>query len=414
MGKCIFFGAPAFSHMKPALGLLRELVYKGETVYAYNSATFKKAIEDTGSIFLLYEDKCVNDVDYENYSIYTKNEYHTVKNIITDYLICFEDYVKYSDMLIDNVSKLNPDYIIFDSVQFFGKRIARMLGIPAICSSSVLAVPHRKYENEELKYLIKNVYLAQVESVQECEQLRKCVLKILEIYKKKYNMYDFDYLDRYGMAGDLNIVYTSKEFQPYSEYLDDTYIFAGCKFSEKIYDIKSENRKKIYISLGSILTRLQDSDAFFFNCLSAFENENVSLVIAAGSKYELLKSYQSDYIRIEKFAEQEKELQQADLVISHGGINTIYESVYYGAPLLIYPYTADQFFNANLIAQYKIGKRIDDISVESIRKNAMQILNDTSFAERSKRLGDTLKIQNGYAMAAEKIIKTTQDKKMRS
>ena len=161
------------------------------------------------------------------------------------------------------------------------------------------------------------------------------------------------------------------------------------------------------------MTRLQDCGDFFLNCLLAFKNEKVSLVIAAGSKYELLKDYQSDYIRIERFAEQEKELQQADLVIAHGGINTIYESLYYGVPLLIYPYISDQFFNANLITQYKVGKRIDDISVESIRKNAMQILNDISFAKRSKKLGNTLKIQNGYTIAAEKIIEIAQDKKMR-
>ena len=345
--------------------------------------------------------------------LYTKCEYYPIESVIAECMISCGEYIRKSEAYIKNASNLEPDYIIFDSVQFFGKRIARMLKIPAICSSTVLAIPHRKYENEELKYLVKNVYSTQVTSIQDCEQLQKCILKVFKIYEKKHNMYDFDYFYKYGMAGDLNIVYTSKEFQPYGEYFDDTYIFTGCKFSENISDNKNKDRKKIYITLGSILTRLQDCGDFFLNCLLAFKNEKVSLVIAAGSKYELLKDYQSDYIRIERFAEQEKELQQADLVIAHGGINTIYESLYYGVPLLIYPYISDQFFNANLITQYKVGKRIDDISVESIRKNAMQILNDISFAKRSKKLGNTLKIQNGYTIAAEKIIEIAQDKKMR-
>lgn len=412
MGIGVFIGAPAYGHTKPAMHLLKVLVDKGEKIYAMNSGKFKKMIEDTGAIFVKYDDDIVNPNNFHNESIHVRKKYNTTSDLMTNYQVCCNDYVRYSDKLIENVKNMNPDYIIFDSYQFFGKRIARALGIPAISSSTTFVVPKYKYENDDLKKFVNNVLCSQVETIKECEQIRKCILKIVEIYKKKYEMYDFYYIDRYGMNGDLSIVYTSKYFQPYSERLDESYIFTGCKLHEYKNNKDKNNRKRIYISLGSILTNLKDSDEFFLNCLKAFEKENVSLVIAAGNKYDLLKSYQNDYVRIEKFTDQEKEIQQADLVISHGGFNTIQESVFYGVPIMIYPYISDQFFNANLVHKYKFGTRIDDISVKSIKEHAMQILNDSSFVKQSKKFGATLRIQNGYEIAAEKIIDMVKDKKM--
>jgi len=52
-------------------------------------------------------------------------------------------------------------------------------------------------------------------------------------------------------------------------------------------------------------------------------------------------------------------LKHCDLVISHGGNNTIMESLYNGLPLVISPFASDQFFGAASIERNKLGLSFD-------------------------------------------------------
>jgi UDP:flavonoid glycosyltransferase YjiC (YdhE family) len=47
-------------------------------------------------------------------------------------------------------------------------------------------------------------------------------------------------------------------------------------------------------------------------------------------------------VRVEKYVDQSRILQEADVFVTHHGINSTHESVYHGAPMISYPFFADQ------------------------------------------------------------------------
>jgi len=63
----------------------------------------------------------------------------------------------------------------------------------------------------------------------------------------------------FSNKGDMNLVYTSKEFNSDGEYFDDSYYFVGPSIKGRDEHIefpfdKIQNKKVIYISLGTINT----------------------------------------------------------------------------------------------------------------------------------------------------------------
>ena len=50
-------------------------------------------------------------------------------------------------------------------------------------------------------------------------------------------------------------------------------------------------------------------------------------------------------------------LQHTDLFITHGGMNSVNEAMYYGVPMLVMPVINDQPLNAAQVEKLKLGKK---------------------------------------------------------
>lgn len=87
----------------------------------------------------------------------------------------------------------------------------------------------------------------------------------------------------------------------------------------------------------------------------------------------------------EKFLPQLEVLQKIDLIITHGGNNTITECFYYGVPgFVVCPIFTDQCDNAQRIQEQGLGKRIDPYHCsESEMLEAIEtVLNDDTIKQR--------------------------------
>ncbi len=70
-------------------------------------------------------------------------------------------------------------------------------------------------------------------------------------------------------------------------------------------------------------------------------------------------------IKFTKFANQIEELKRSKLFITHGGYNSLLESIYYEVPMIVIPLSNDQFYNAEFIKMMKIGYSLDRESLYS-------------------------------------------------
>ncbi|UJR06717.1 hypothetical protein I4U23_011004 [Adineta vaga] len=119
-----------------------------------------------------------------------------------------------------------------------------------------------------------------------------------------------------------------------------------------------------------------------------------------GDEYSL-----SDNMWGENLIPQVKILPLVDLVITHGGNNTITEIFYFGKPLIILPLFGDQFDNAQRIEEKGFGIRLNTYScTEQELLNAIEILlTNKQLEEKLQIISKKMKENNNREKVAELI-----------
>jgi len=107
----------------------------------------------------------------------------------------------------------------------------------------------------------------------------------------------------------------------------------------------------------------------------------------------------------EEFLPQTAILPQVDLVITHGGNNTVTESLYFGKPMVVLPIFWDQHDNAQRIDETGFGKRLDTYrhSPEELTGAIERLLGDKAPAARLAQTSERLQTVPGTEKAADLI-----------
>jgi len=99
-------------------------------------------------------------------------------------------------------------------------------------------------------------------------------------------------------------------------------------------------------------------------------------------------------------------LKQTSLFISHGGMNSVNESLYFGVPLLILPQRVEQIMVAKRVEELGAGICLikNPITAGSLYKNSIRIMETNSFYENAGKIGATFKAAGGYKVGVDTIL----------
>jgi MGT family glycosyltransferase len=115
----------------------------------------------------------------------------------------------------------------------------------------------------------------------------------------------------------------------------------------------------VYVSLGS----LGSADVELMNRLvSALAETPHRYVVSKGPQHELVEL--APNMTGAEFLPQPAILPHVDLVITHGGNNTVTESIHFGKPMIVLPLFWDQHDNAQRVAEYGLGVRLPSYEFE--------------------------------------------------
>ena len=141
------------------------------------------------------------------------------------------------------------------------------------------------------------------------------------------------------------------------------YLGSSCREAEKDDDLEEElkglkslGKKIVYISFGTVFSVRGDVLSKIFQALNEID---CAVVVATGvmdSKY--LRYLKNDWL-CREFIPQVLVLKYADLLIGHGGNNSITEALTYGVPIMVFPFASDQFFSAKSIEENELGAVCD-------------------------------------------------------
>jgi MGT family glycosyltransferase len=156
----------------------------------------------------------------------------------------------------------------------------------------------------------------------------------------------------------------------------------------------------IYLSLGSLGSADVDLMQRLVDVLGRTRHR---VIVSKGPLADRIRLH--DNMTGEGFLPQPAILPQVDLVITHGGNNTVTEAFHHGKPMVVLPLFWDQVDNAQRVAETGFGVRLPayDFADEALTDAIDRLLADRALAERLAVVSARLKANPGTIRAADLI-----------
>jgi len=390
VAKGIFFCIPGYGHVNPTLAMVKELVERGEQIDYCCTEEFRAPIERTGATFIPFP----LDIAYPTQEFF---------NVIDIFANIMEDSYNALPILGKMMEDANYDYLLVDIYTPWGRILANHFQLPIMVFFPSFAI-HKKIK-EKTAHSFLQFFSKFGMSIKSGFRLRKFYKKLQEKYTLPKGGF-VSYLD--GALDIPCITFTSREFQPSSEIFPSNYLFTGPNINVEVANSDSnfpyeklEGKKVIYISLGSVVVSRQ----FLETCIIAFSNTDFTVVLNVSKVFKKEDFTVPDNFILCSFAPQIEILSRASLFLTHGGMNSTHEGIYFEVPLIVFPQGGDQFMVAQAVVQNKLGLWLNSkkVSPEKLLNAANQVLEDVEIKNNIKAMSQSLKKAGGYKRAADEV-----------
>ncbi|POP34129.1 glucosyltransferase [Lactonifactor longoviformis] len=383
MGKVVYFCIPAYGHTNPTIAVVRELVKRGHEVWYYSFAPFREKIEDTGAHFI--------PCDHALPELKSSDEKKIGKDFAALIEMVADTTIALNEQVCRELTHIAPDCIVTDSLCFWGKLFARKLAIPWVCSTTTFAF------NEHTAKLMKGTL---PETLRLLTGMPRINRKISQLRRNGFPIENFISIIQNDNHTDT-IVYTSKEFQPMAELFSQRYAFVGPSIDHISVPPDNRTRQRVYISLGTVNNR---NRRFYQNCIEAFRKENLDIVMSVGEKTDISSFYQvPEHFHIFRSVDQIRVLQNTDVFITHCGMNSVNESLYYGVPMVLCPQQEKQRLVAAQAAAAGAGIPLKHSRSEDLKSAVREVLGNDRFKVCAQKLADSFSRAGGAAKAADTV-----------
>jgi MGT family glycosyltransferase len=253
----------------------------------------------------------------------------------------------YAAEIVAAVREIGPSLVIYDTFAVIGQLVARELGLPGInvCAGHNL---------EPAPFLQRLQSDMRIEIAPEC-------LAAVELLRTRHGMADaspFSYM--HGLSPSLNIYCEPPEFLAEAERraFEPLAFYGSLPSIEYIEEVRAgpatpqfrpdSQGQRIYISFGTIVWLYFEREA-----LAAMEA--LADAIAQQPELDALISFggaeaadthasrlERPNVRVAKRVDQWAALREADLFVTHHGLNSTHEAIFHRVPMLSYPFFWDQ------------------------------------------------------------------------
>ena len=390
--KALFFSLPLHGHIIPTLPLVRELVGRGEHIVYYSTPAFAARIEQAGAQYHPYRNAFLQDLQ----------QLPERMEELSGLLMTATAELLHSEL--DGWRAERADYLITDSVAAWGQWAAKLLRLPVVTSVPTLAV-----NRHVLKYAFAqgvrpkstSRFLSKLRHMVKASLLRRHMIR-------RYGVSGPGILGSVSGSSGLNIVYTSRHFQPCAATFDDRFEFIGPSSAPRGESVafpweKVTHPVVVYVSLGTLFNA---DAAFYRNCYEAFRDENYQVILAAG-----VNVSPDDWgppppnFIVQAHVPQLEVLQRAAAFVSHGGMNSVNESLCHGVPLVAIPQMGEQMIIGRRVEELGAGLYIEktEVTVNKLREAVRRLLTDRRFREHASRARQSFQSAGGVARAADAI-----------
>jgi MGT family glycosyltransferase len=377
--KIAWFCIPAHGHTNPTLGVVKALTDAGHRVFYFSFEMFREKIEQAGAVFIGCDGYDLEMEDKGSADRVGKDKVFATELLVSSVLALDE-------MSSKKIEEIKPDLIVSDSVAYWGKLAAMKYGIPYVSSTTTFAF--NRYSSKYMKETPGDI-------VRMLFAIPKINRQIQRLRAKGYSVKGL--LDIVQNDNNTNtIVYTSRYFQPCADTFSEKYRFIGPSIRPITQPFVKTAEKTVYISMGTV----DQNRELYRNCIRVLGRTGWQVIISMGTNTERFDDLPEN-VQIYESVDQMAVLSISDAFLTHCGMNSASEGLYFQVPLVLFPQTPEQGAVAKRVEELGAGVPLRSISEEDVLHALEAVLNDAAYKENAARISESFYACGGVTEAKE-------------
>ena len=146
----------------------------------------------------------------------------------------------------------------------------------------------------------------------------------------------------------------------------------------------------VYVTLGTEVNKTPELyPSVLQTIIGGLRDLPVNLIVTLGRDKDPADfGPQPANVHIERYIPQSLLLRECDLMVMHGGSNSLLAALDTGLPLVVVPLIADQFFNAHVTHSTRLGRVVqrEQLTPASIREAVAEVLSNPMYRQTAGRL----------------------------
>ena len=327
------FVMPEQGHFQRMRAVIAGLATRGP-VHVFADRRFQEAIEAAGGTFVdMFGKYPLADAD--DSSVPVPCRYVTYAGV-------------YAEPVIEELRRIGPSVVVYDMFAVIAHVAARALGIPYVNVCAGHAVDPARF-------------LAMVKAVKQKRVSQACHAAV-EALRERHGLLDaspFSYITS-GLSPHLNIYCEPPEFitederrplEPLGFYgsLAPTAQLEARELDTSPSEFGTEPAElQVYVAFGTVVWRYWTEQAA--STLTAISEalaarDDARAVVSLGGcavDAELIEAFARPNVTVARWVDQWRILRDADVFVTHHGLNSTHEAIYRDVPMISYPFANDQ------------------------------------------------------------------------
>lgn len=353
----LFVALAGHGHVTPTLPLVEELVRRGYQVDYATSAEFSEAVTSSRARWValppLEPFTPPPQVGAEVIALWFRHYFAAMR----------ATYPVLRDYCVTN----RPDAVCYDVTNWPARVVAEALGIPAVRCVPNLAENDAYSLGERLTAGLDPDHPEMAALAADCAR-----------FSTEYGV-ELDVAGTMDVIEALNLVFIPREFQPAGDSFDERFCFLGPLLGHREqrepWSPPVPSAPVLFISLGTIFT---GHPGFYRTCLEAFGHGPWQVAMTVGELDPAALGPIPPSVDVRPRFPQPAVLRHAAAFVSHAGMNSTMEALYYGVPLITFPQMPEQVANADRVAELGLGERIeaDTLTPETLNEAVSRVAAD--------------------------------------
>jgi MGT family glycosyltransferase len=380
-------GFSTASHVYPSLALIRELVARGHRVSYAIGDRLAGLVESTGAELVTHPSTLPpDDADWPT----------DVASVMATRLFLNEAIVVLP-RLLERYRHDRPDLVLYDIGGIAGPVLGSRLGVP-----SVLLTP----ANVAWEGLQEEI-AAELGALEDAPEVRSYHQACNEWLRE--NGINQDAWEWAAGIQDV-IALFPRVLQPHADRVPASVRFIGpCLDPVRLADRSwappaGDDRRVLLVSLGTLFNGRLD---VFRSCLEAFADSGWQVVMAVGKRVNPADLGPiPPNVEVHPSIPQLAVLASASAFITHAGMASCSEALWFGVPTIAIPQAVDQFRNAAMLEALGVGCQLsaaDQLSPAALRGAVESVAGASGLAGRLAEVRAEVRAQGGVAHAVAAV-----------